>query len=107
MAGGYTPCSYFGPEARSTTRPVALLQILTHPGEFAYSLAGAMLAPSEAATQSRCGTYHPETKNMHILILGSGVIGTTTAYYLARAGHQVTVVDRQPGPALETRSEER
>ena len=39
---------------------------------------------------------------MHVLILGSGVIGTTTAYYLARAGHQVTVVDRQPGPALET-----
>ena len=39
---------------------------------------------------------------MHILILGSGVIGTTSAYYLARAGHQVTVVDRQSGPALET-----
>ena len=39
---------------------------------------------------------------MHVMILGSGVIGTTTAYYLARAGHQVTVVDRQPGPALET-----
>ena len=39
---------------------------------------------------------------MHILILGSGVIGTTCAYYLARAGHQVTVVDRQAGPALET-----
>ncbi|HET6719630.1 MAG TPA: D-amino acid dehydrogenase [Rhodocyclaceae bacterium] len=39
---------------------------------------------------------------MHVLILGSGVIGTTMAYYLARAGHQVTVVDRQPGPALET-----
>lgn len=39
---------------------------------------------------------------MHVLILGSGVIGTTTAYYLARAGHQVTVIDRQPGPALET-----
>jgi D-amino-acid dehydrogenase len=39
---------------------------------------------------------------MNVLILGSGVIGTTTAYYLARAGHQVTVVDRQPGPALET-----
>ena len=38
---------------------------------------------------------------MHILILGSGVIGTTSAYYLARAGHQVTVVDRQSGPALE------
>lgn len=39
---------------------------------------------------------------MHVLILGSGVIGTTTAYYLARAGHRVTVVDRQPGPGLET-----
>lgn len=39
---------------------------------------------------------------MHVLILGSGVIGTTTAYYLTKAGHQVTVVDRQPGPALET-----
>ncbi len=39
---------------------------------------------------------------MHILILGSGVIGVTSAYYLARAGHTVTVVERQPGPALET-----
>jgi D-amino-acid dehydrogenase len=39
---------------------------------------------------------------MNVLILGSGVIGTTMAYYLARAGHEVTVVDRQPGPALET-----
>jgi D-amino-acid dehydrogenase len=39
---------------------------------------------------------------MKILILGSGVVGTTSAYYLARAGHEVTVVDRQSGPALET-----
>jgi D-amino-acid dehydrogenase len=39
---------------------------------------------------------------MKILILGSGVIGTTAAYYLARAGHDVTVVDRQPGPGMET-----
>jgi D-amino-acid dehydrogenase len=37
-----------------------------------------------------------------VLVLGAGVIGTTTAYYLARAGHEVTVVDRQPGPARET-----
>ncbi len=37
-----------------------------------------------------------------VLVLGSGVIGTSIAYYAARAGHQVTVVDRQPGPALET-----
>ena len=39
---------------------------------------------------------------MRILVLGSGVIGTTSAYYLARAGHQVTVIDRQKGPGLET-----
>lgn len=39
---------------------------------------------------------------MKIVVLGSGVIGVTTAYYLADAGHEVTVVDRQAGPALET-----
>ncbi|AZY49334.1 D-amino acid dehydrogenase [Bordetella avium] len=39
---------------------------------------------------------------MHIIVLGSGVIGTTTAFYLARQGAQVTVLDRQPGPADET-----
>ncbi|MCP5231894.1 MAG: D-amino acid dehydrogenase [Rhodocyclaceae bacterium] len=39
---------------------------------------------------------------MHVIVLGSGVIGTTTAYFLARAGASVTVIDRQPGPALET-----
>ena len=39
---------------------------------------------------------------MKVTILGSGVIGTCAAYYLARAGHEVTVLDRQPGPALET-----
>lgn len=39
---------------------------------------------------------------MKVAVLGSGVIGVTSAYYLAKAGHEVTVVDRQPGPALET-----
>ncbi len=39
---------------------------------------------------------------MHVMVLGSGVIGTSVAYYLARAGHEVTVVDRQPAPAMET-----
>jgi D-amino-acid dehydrogenase len=37
-----------------------------------------------------------------VIILGSGVIGVTSAYYLAKAGHEVTVIDRQPKPALET-----
>ncbi|WP_075791604.1 D-amino acid dehydrogenase [Massilia putida] len=39
---------------------------------------------------------------MRVIVLGSGVVGVTTAYYLARAGHEVSVIDRQPGPALET-----
>jgi len=41
-------------------------------------------------------------KAMHVLVLGSGVIGTSSAWYLARAGFEVTVVDREAGPALET-----
>src|SRR5476649_1016367 len=39
---------------------------------------------------------------MRVLVLGSGVIGVTSAYYLARAGFEVTVVDRQPAAAMET-----
>jgi len=39
---------------------------------------------------------------MRVVILGSGVVGVASAWYLAQAGHQVTVIDRQPGPALET-----
>ncbi|MBN8847877.1 MULTISPECIES: D-amino acid dehydrogenase [unclassified Sphingomonas] len=39
---------------------------------------------------------------MRVIVLGAGVIGVTSAYYLSRAGHEVTVIDRQPGPALET-----
>lgn len=39
---------------------------------------------------------------MKVLVLGGGVIGVTTAWYLARAGHEVEVIDRQPGAALET-----
>jgi len=39
---------------------------------------------------------------MRVVILGSGVVGVASAWYLAQAGHEVTVVDRQPGAALET-----
>jgi len=39
---------------------------------------------------------------MRIVILGSGVIGVTAAWYLMKAGHEVVVIDRQGAPALET-----
>lgn len=39
---------------------------------------------------------------MHITVLGAGIIGISTAWHLLRKGHEVTVVDRQPGAALET-----
>ncbi|MDN7672316.1 D-amino acid dehydrogenase [Burkholderia oklahomensis] len=39
---------------------------------------------------------------MRVVILGSGVVGVASAYYLARAGHEVTVIDREAGPALDT-----
>jgi D-amino-acid dehydrogenase len=39
---------------------------------------------------------------MHVLVLGSGLLGVSSAYYLSQLGHQVTVVDRQASPAAET-----
>jgi D-amino-acid dehydrogenase len=39
---------------------------------------------------------------LRVLVLGAGVVGTTSAWYLAQAGHQVTVVDRQPMAGNET-----
>lgn len=39
---------------------------------------------------------------MRVIVLGSGVVGVASAYYLARAGHEVTVLERESGPALET-----
>ncbi|HVR51516.1 MAG TPA: FAD-dependent oxidoreductase, partial [Pseudorhodoferax sp.] len=39
---------------------------------------------------------------MPTVILGGGIVGVTTAYYLAREGEQVVVLDRQPAVARET-----
>jgi D-amino-acid dehydrogenase len=39
---------------------------------------------------------------MRILVLGSGLLGVSSAYYLSQLGHDVTVVDRQASPAAET-----
>lgn len=39
---------------------------------------------------------------MKVIVMGAGIIGTASAWYLAKQGHEVTVVDRQPGAGLET-----
>lgn len=39
---------------------------------------------------------------MHVCVLGAGVIGVTTAYFLAQDGHEVTVIDRASSAGLET-----
>ena len=40
---------------------------------------------------------------MEVIILGGGTIGIATAYYLAKDGHRVTVVDRQSAAACRSR----
>ena len=39
---------------------------------------------------------------MKVLVIGAGVVGTASAWYLSQAGHEVTVVDRQSQPGRET-----
>ncbi len=39
---------------------------------------------------------------MKILVLGAGVVGVASAWYLAKAGHEITVIERQPAAGLET-----
>ncbi len=39
---------------------------------------------------------------MNIVVLGAGIVGVATAYYLARDGHQVTIIDRRCAPGQET-----
>jgi glycine/D-amino acid oxidase-like deaminating enzyme len=34
---------------------------------------------------------------MNVIVLGGGVVGVTTAYYLLKHGHEVTQIERQPG----------
>jgi D-amino-acid dehydrogenase len=39
---------------------------------------------------------------MKVIVLGAGIVGTASAWYLNKAGHQVSVIERQPGVAQET-----
>ena len=39
---------------------------------------------------------------MKVIVLGAGIIGTASAWFLQNDGHDVTVIDRQKGVALET-----
>jgi D-amino-acid dehydrogenase len=49
-----------------------------------------------------CVSVASGSKRLKIIILGAGVIGIASAWYLNKAGHQVTVLDRQPSAAQET-----
>lgn len=46
--------------------------------------------------------YSVKGQPLKTLVLGAGVVGISTAYFLARAGHQVTVIDRRPLAGQET-----
>jgi len=39
---------------------------------------------------------------MRVIVLGAGLLGVTSAYFLQQLGHEVTVIDRQASPAAET-----
>ncbi len=41
-------------------------------------------------------------KSVKVIVLGAGILGTTSAWFLNKSGHEVTVIERQPGAAQET-----
>ena len=68
----------------------------------AHASGGRGAAVADAGSGRHVYRVGPRRLSMKVAVLGSGVIGVTTAYYLALSGHEVVVVDRQSGPALET-----
>ena len=60
--------------------------------------------PAASATLARrhLRKYLGIDRVMKVIVLGSGIIGTASAWFLNKAGHDVTVIDRQPGAAQET-----
>ena len=45
---------------------------------------------------------YEQNYSMKVVVLGAGIIGTTSAYFLAKNGHEVTVIDRQDSVSMET-----
>lgn len=60
---------------------------------------GGMIAAPEPIPGPQQKAHAPP---MHVLVLGAGLSGVTTAWYLHQAGFDVSIVDRQPAAALET-----
>ncbi|MFS2216339.1 D-amino acid dehydrogenase [Telluria sp. Tellsp104] len=65
-----------------------------------YSLAGSTRRTYEEPHAS--SRYRPGRAPMNVIVLGAGVVGTASAWYLAEAGHDVTVIERRSGAAQET-----
>ena len=47
-------------------------------------------------------THQHSVQGQHVLVLGGGVLGVTSAWYLQQQGYQVTLVERQSSAAMET-----
>ncbi len=55
-----------------------------------------------ALSRHLSGATTSQEESVKVVVLGAGVIGVSAAWALARAGHEVTVIERREGPALET-----
>lgn len=55
-----------------------------------------------AVTRTIAPSHLSPLTPMKVIVLGAGIVGISTAWYLLEEGHEVTVVDRQPDAALET-----